>query len=211
MHIPPHSGGINCPCQVPFIGKMTLKSKRNLALISTLVILSLLVLIYVASVRNRRAQEERQKATPSEALDTVKKISIVVTDGKARVFHYLPNKETAAKLNYEADPRALLPVEREIAFSENLIFDTIESLIESELSEQEKQAGFWTSFPGESFRLLRAELQGDTLTLFFDDPLYFTSGGSSRVRYMWLQIWMTALQFPEVENVRYEPKTLFQP
>jgi len=196
---------------MPFIGKMTLKSKRNLIVISTLVILSLLVLVYVASVRNRRAAEERRHAVPSEALDTVKETSIVVTDGKARVFHYLPNKDMAAKLNNEAQPRALLPVEREIAFSENLIFDTIKSLIENELSEEEKQAGFWTSFPGESFQLLRAELQGDTLTLYFDDPLYFTSGGSNRVGFMWLQIQMTALQFPEVQNVRYEPKTLFQP
>jgi spore germination protein GerM len=190
---------------------MTLKSKRNLAVISTLVILSLVVLIYVASVRKHRAAEEQREAIPSKALDRVKKESIVVTEGKARVFHYLPNKDIAEKLNYEADPRALLPVEREIAFSENLIFDTINSLIQSELSEKEKQAGFWTSFPGDSFRLLRAEFQGHTLTLYFDDPTYFTSGGSNRVGYMWLQIQMTALQFPEVENVRYKPKTLFQP
>ncbi|HUT70462.1 MAG TPA: hypothetical protein VMW89_07265 [Desulfatiglandales bacterium] len=190
---------------------MTLKSKRNLAVISALVILSLLVLIYVASVRKRRAAEEQREAIPSKALDRVKKETIVVTGGKARVFHYLPNKGMAEKVNYEADPRALLPVEREIAFSENLIFDTIKSLIESELSEKEKQAGFWTSFPGESFRLLRAEFQGDTLTLYFDDPTYFTSGGSNRVGYMWLQIQMTALQFPEVGHVRYKPETLFQP
>ena len=179
--------GINARWQVPFIGEMALKSKRKLAVISALVTLFLLVLVYVASVRNRRVAEERRHATPSEAQDM------------------------AAKLNYEADPRAFLPVEREVAFSENLIFDTINSLIESQLSEEEKQAGFWTSFPGESFQLLRAELQGDTLTLYFDDPLYFTSGGSNRVRFMWLQILMTALQFPEVQNVRYEPKTLFQP
>ena len=190
---------------------MTLKSKRNLAVISALVALCLLVLIYVALVRNRRVAEERRHAIRSEVLDTVKEPSIVVTDGKARVFHYLPNKDRAAELNNEAHPRALLPVEREIPFSENLIFDTINSLLETELSEEEKQAGFWTSFPGESFRLLRAELQGDTLTLYFDDPLYFTSGGSNRVGFMWLQILMTALQFPEVRNVRYEPKTLFQP
>ena len=169
-----------------------------------------IVLIYVASVRNRRAAEERRDAIPSEALDTVKEPSIVVADGKARVFHYFPNKDMAAKLNHEAHPRALLPVEREIAFSENLIFDTIQSLIESEASEKERQAGFWTSFPGKSFRLLRAELQDDTLTLYFDDPMYSASGGSDRVRYMWLQIQMTALQFSEVQNVGYEPKTLFQ-
>jgi hypothetical protein len=189
---------------------MTLKSKRNLAVISALVTLSLLVLIYVASVRKRRVPELQRESIPAETLDRVKK-GIVVTEGKARVFHYLPNKDAAEKLDYEADPRALLPVEREIAFSGNLVFDTINSLIQSELSETEKQAGFWTSFPGESFQLVRAELQGDTLTLYFDDPKYFTSGGSNRVRYMWLQIQMTALQFPEVDIVRYEPKTLFQP
>ena len=180
-------------------------------MISALVILSLLVLIYISSVRKRRVAEGQRETSYGETLGRVKKNSIVVTDGKARVFHYLPNKHAAEKLNYEADPRALLPVQRKIAFSENLVFDTINSLIESGLSETDKQAGFWTSFPGESFRLLRAELEGETLTLYFDDPMYFTSGGSNRVRYMWLQIQMTALQFPEVDKVRYEPKTLFQP
>ena len=190
---------------------MTLKSKKNLAVIGAVVALSLLALIYAASVRKRRAAEDQPEAISSEILDRVKKKNIVVTEGKARVFHYLPNKDVAEKLNYEADPRALLPVEREIAFSENLVFDTIDSLIEHKLSEAEKQAGFWTSFPGASFRLLRAEFQGNTLTLHFDDPMCFTSGGSNRVGYMWLQIQMTALQFPEVDRVRYEPETLFQP
>jgi hypothetical protein len=211
MRIPPRAGGGERSPAYALTGEMTLKSKRNLAVISAVVILSLLVLIYVASVRKHRVSQEQRETIYRETLGRVKKNSIVVTEGKARVFHYLPNKNAAEKLNYEADPRALLPVERKIAFSEDLVFDTINALIESGLSETEKQTGFWTSFPGQSFRLLRAELQGKTLTLYFDDPMCFTSGGSNRVQYMWLQIQMTALQFPEVDKVRYEPETLFQP
>ncbi|MBE9522247.1 MAG: GerMN domain-containing protein [Proteobacteria bacterium] len=211
------------------------KSKISLALISTIIVLSILLLICITYLQKRRAARDRQEPVPQEVLRAIEKERmystklqrridalekemerlkherIVVKEGKVKVFHYLPNKIMAEKVDYEVDPRALLPAEREIPFSDNLIYDTINSLIQDEISEKETQAGFWTGFPGDSFRLLSADLQGNILTLHFDDPKYFTSGGSNRVGYLWLQIRMTAFQFPEVKQVRYKPETLFQP
>lgn len=211
------------------------KSKISLALISAIIVLSILLLICITYLQKRRAARDRQEPVPQEVLRAIEKERmystklqrridalekemerlkherIVVKEGKVKVFHYLPNKIMAEKVDYEVDPRALLPAEREIPFSDNLIYDTINSLIQDEISEKETQAGFWTGFPGDSFRLLSADLQGNILTLHFDDPKYFTSGGSNRVGYLWLQIRMTALQFPEVKQVKYKPETLFQP
>ena len=211
------------------------KSKINLALISVIIVLSILLLICITYLQKRRTARDRQEPVPQEVLRAIEKERmysaklqrridalekemerlkherIVVKEGRVKVFHYLPNKIMAEKVDYEVDPRALLPVEREIPFSDNLIYDTIKSLIQDEISEKETQAGFSTGFPGDSFRLLSADLQGNILTLHFDDPKYFTSGGSNRVGYLWLQIRMTALQFPEVKQVRYKPETLFQP
>ncbi|MBW2340068.1 MAG: GerMN domain-containing protein [Deltaproteobacteria bacterium] len=157
------------------------------------------------------AKLQRRIDALEKEVERLKHEKIVVKEGRVKVLHYLPNKIMAEKVDYEVDPRALLPVEREIPFSDNLIFDTIKSLIQDQISEKEIRAGFWTGFPGDSFRLLRADLQGNTLTLHFDDPKYFTSGGSNRVGYLWLQIRMTALQFPGVKQVKYNPETLFQP
>lgn len=211
------------------------KSKISLALISAIIVLSILLLICITYLQKRRAARDRQEPVPQEVLRAIEKERmystklqrridalekemerlkherIVVKEGKVKVLHYLPNKIMAEKVDYEVDPRALLPAEREIPFSDNLIYDTINSLIQDEISEKETQAGFWTGFPGDSFRLLSADLQGNTLTLHFDDPKYFTSGGSNRVGYLWLQIRMTAFQFPEVKQVKYKPETLFQP
>ena len=211
------------------------KSKINLALISVIIVLSILLLICITSLQKRRTARDRQEPVPQEVLSAIEKERmysiklqrridalekemerlkherIVVKEGRVKVLHYLPNKIMAEKVDYEVDPRALLPVEREIPFSDNLIYDTIKSLIQDEISEKETQAGFSTGFPGDSFRLLSADLQGNILTLHFDDPKYFTSGGSNRVGYLWLQIRMTAFQFPEVKQVKYKPETLFQP
>ena len=211
------------------------KSKINLALISVIIVLSILLLICITYLQKRRTARDRQEPVPQEVLSAIEKERmystklqrridalekemerlkherIVVKEGKVKVLHYLPNKIMAEKVDYEVDPRALLPVEREIPFSDNLIYDTIKSLIQDEISEKETQAGFSTGFPGDSFRLVSADLQGNILTLHFDDPTYFTSGGSNRVGYLWLQIRMTAHQFPGVKQVRYKPESLFQP
>jgi hypothetical protein len=216
---------------------MAKKPKLTVTITCIIVIVCALLLIWVAYLKKHQVSLGEGETTPGEEtsssggaegmlsysqlqakidfiereIERLKRERMALREGNVTVFHYLPNKIMAENVNYDVDPRALVPVAREIPFSDNLIFDTINTLIQNEISEQETQAGFWTGFPGDSFRLLSAELQDNTLTLYFDDPQYFTSGGSNRVGYLWLQIKMTALQFPGVKRVRYKPDTLFQP
>ncbi len=105
-----------------------------------------------------------------------------------------------------------MSVDREIPDNENKIADTINLLLEGKLSTAEKSAGFQTEFPQPDFRLLSTNLdENGTLTLEFDDPENFTSGGSCRVTILANQIIKTARQFPEVKVVKFKPETLFQP
>jgi len=106
---------------------------------------------------------------------------------------------------------AILPVEREIALTQTPIQDTINLLLEGNITSQEKTAGFTPMFPLEGVKLIGANLKDGTLTLEFDDPMNLTGGGSCRVGIMWNQIRKTAQQFSGVENVRFLPEELFQP
>ena len=124
--------------------------------------------------------------------------------------HYY-NKTKAQELGDACSPDAVLPVERELPATNTPIQDTIRLLIEGKLTEQERDAGFYTEFPLAQFELLSANLRDGVLTLKFADPASKTVGGSCRVRLLWAQIQKTAKQFPEVKEVRFEPEELFQP
>jgi hypothetical protein len=104
-----------------------------------------------------------------------------------------------------------LPIEREIPATTTPIQDTIRLLIEGNLTEEERAAGFSTEFPHPQFELLGATLEDGILTLEFSDPAHFTVGGSCRVLVLRAQFERTAKQFVEVEEVRYEPEFLLQP
>jgi len=108
--------------------------------------------------------------------------------------------------------KAVFPVYREIPKSATLIRDTIELLIEGELTKQEEELGFITEFPHPGFRLVGLDLKKDgTLVLEFTEIFGFTTGGSSRIMVMREQIEKTALQFAAVKRVEYFPESLFQP
>lgn len=106
---------------------------------------------------------------------------------------------------------AVLPVEREIPLTTTPIKDIIELLIKGELTAEERAQGFGTEFPHPDFRLLNINLVDNILTLTFTTIPSFTSGGSCRVGLLAKQISLTAKQFPEVEEVRFEPDSMFQP
>ncbi|MBU1877136.1 GerMN domain-containing protein [Patescibacteria group bacterium] len=106
---------------------------------------------------------------------------------------------------------AILPISREIALTQTPIQDTINLLLQGNLTPGEKQAGFSPMFPLEGLKLVGANLKDGTLTLEFDDPLNLTGGGSCRVGILWNQIKKTAQQFSGVKDVRFLPEELFQP
>ncbi len=128
-----------------------------------------------------------------------------------KLFYY--NKEADREIAeyLPGSPEAILPVKRTIPDSDNIIAETIHLLLREELSEEEKEEGFTTEFPGPGFRLIGAELENGQLVLIFEDPERFTVGGSMRTGIMAQQIQKTALQFDEVEQVLIQPEELFQP
>lgn len=106
---------------------------------------------------------------------------------------------------------AVLPVKREVIITDNPIIDTIGLLLSGEISEEETAEGYSTEFPGDNFVLIDSELEEGVLTLEFEDPNFFTSGGSCKASILKNQIEKTALQFEEVDEVVFRPDTLFQP
>lgn len=124
---------------------------------------------------------------------------------------YYFNQEKADQVGDPCSPEAVIPVEREISVTQTPIQDTIRLLIKGELTSEEEQEGFSTEFPHPLFELKGANLEGQTLTLEFTEVSGFTTGGSCRVGLLATQIQKTAKQFSQVEEVVFQPETLFQP
>jgi hypothetical protein len=124
---------------------------------------------------------------------------------------YYFNQNRADQIGDPCNPAAVRAVSREIPITQTPIQDTIRLLIQGKLAQEEEQRGFSTNFPGEGFELTGANLEDGALTLAFDDPNNFTSGGSCRVGILKAQIERTAQQFTEVDEIRFQPETLFQP
>lgn len=106
---------------------------------------------------------------------------------------------------------AVLPVVREIPLTKTPIQDAINLLLKGGVSDEEKLSGFKTEFPLSGLKLTGANLNNGKLTLNFEDLENKSGGGSCRVGLLWAQISKTALQFPEVKEVEFNPETLFQP
>jgi spore germination protein GerM len=130
---------------------------------------------------------------------------------KVQLYYYNRTKDTDATGNLRCSPDAVLPVEREIPRTRTPIADTIRLLIAGRLTDAERAAGFSTEFPHPQFTLLRANLKDGVLTLTFPEIPSFTMGGAARVTLLAAQIEKTARQFPGVEEVRFDPESLFQP
>ncbi|MGB5933023.1 MAG: GerMN domain-containing protein [Anaerolineae bacterium] len=133
------------------------------------------------------------------------------TTAKYTVTLHYYNRIKGEEIGDPCSPDAVLPIEREIPGTTTPIQDTIRLLIEGDLTEEERAAGFSTEFPHPQFKLLGASLEDGILTLEFADPAHFTVGGSCRVLLLRAQFEKTAKQFVGVEEVRFEPEFLFQP
>lgn len=105
----------------------------------------------------------------------------------------------------------LVAVQRSIPVTTTPIQDTVNLLLQGQLTEAERAQGITTEFPLPGLTLTGASLNSGVLTLQFEDPQNRTGGGSCRVGILWFQIEATAKQFPEVTEVRFTPEELFQP
>lgn len=131
-----------------------------------------------------------------------------------KLYYYNPNLDRDENGNIMCSRQGLVAIERKVPISKTPIQDTLELLLKGNqnLTQNEIQQGITTEYPLEGLKLKSVNLKNDgTLILEFDDPLNKTSGGSCRVKILWLQIEETAKQFPEVKNVQFLPEELFQP
>lgn len=92
------------------------------------------------------------------------------TNGMQTVKLYYFNQLEDAKLpaNQQLNTNSILPIQRSIMISNDIITDTINALIQTPLSSEEVMQGFTSEFPNKDFRLVSARLGSDgTLTLEF--------------------------------------------
>jgi spore germination protein GerM len=129
---------------------------------------------------------------------------------EVRLFYYNPEKDEDEQGNIMCSREGLVPVSAVLP-KDNIIENTIRLLIQGNVSEAAQAQGVTTEYPLEGFSLEGAVLEDGILTLTFEDPNNKTGGGSCRVGILWFQIEATALQFPEVEEVKFEPEDIFQP
>jgi hypothetical protein len=158
-----------------------------------------------------------EQVLPEGSTSTPAKMTIPIRfaeqAGKIGLKLYYPNTRKAAEIGDVCDPKSLLPVVRHVPETMSPIRDSIELLINSQLTADEKIQGFTSEFPHEGFALLDSSLnqKNGTLTLHFTEVPGFTTGGACRVTLLRQQIVETARQFPSVKSVVFLPESLFQP
>jgi hypothetical protein len=152
-----------------------------------------------------------------------KKIVVNVKMGMTslNVNWYQPEKKAKIVLYYynQADDKDntcglkfVKPIEREISVSGDIIKQTVDLLIQGNLTKEEIANGFVTEYPNSEFKLLKSNLdKNGTLALEFTEVPGFTSGGSCRVGILTQEILKTVRQFPEVKKIELYPDSLFQP
>jgi len=148
------------------------------------------------------AEQDDELVIPIKFSEAVKNVQL---------YYYNQKRDQEIADYISCGPEAVLPVSREIALTQTPIQDTINLLLEGNLTPEEKEAGFSPMFPLEGVKLTGANLKDGTLTLEFDDPFSRTGGGACRAGILWNQIRKTAQQFSEVKDVRFLPEELFQP
>ena len=96
---------------------------------------------------------------------------------KVALYYFNQKEDAKLPLAQQINRDSLLPVYRTLPASDNIIRDTINLLLQGNLSVADKTAGFTSEFPHKDFRLLSAQVQSDgTLILEFPEILGFTSG-----------------------------------
>lgn len=156
-----------------------------------------------------------KKDNPSGLAQNDAEVKIPVVLQKANVPQkditlYFNNAKAGQNQVDVCSEQALISVSRKIPVSQTPIQDAIRLLLLGP-TEQEKSQGITSEYPLDGFSLEGASLNNEILTLAFKDLNNQTIGGSCRVGILWLQIKKTAMQFPEVKEVRFIPDLLFQP
>ncbi|PIR41472.1 MAG: hypothetical protein COV31_01190 [Candidatus Yanofskybacteria bacterium CG10_big_fil_rev_8_21_14_0_10_46_23] len=138
-------------------------------------------------------------------------VRFTVASQTVSLYYYNAENDKDASGNILCSSQGLVPAQRQIPVSQTPIQDTINLLLQGQLTATERSAGVTTEYPLSGFTLQGANLRNGDLTLDFSDPENKTGGGSCRVGILWKQIEATAQQFPGVNQVKFIPEFLFQP
>ena len=129
-----------------------------------------------------------------------------------KLFYFNQTEDNKLPPVQQLNSSSVLPVERVISWSQNIIEDTINMLLEWNMTTDEISKWFITEFPNQDFRLISSDLKSDwILELTFSEVPGFTSWWSARVFILRSVIEKTAKQFDNVKSVKILPETLFQP
>jgi hypothetical protein len=125
--------------------------------------------------------------------------------------------------NYGADPEVIncaadTFVLRTIPKTTMPLTDTLQLLLSTTLTDAEKNFGLDSPFEDsvysnrfENFKLKTVTVNNGIANLTFEDPDYFSSGGSCRIGIMTSMFELTAKQFGSVDKVTFSPFDVFQP
>lgn len=127
------------------------------------------------------------------------------------LYYYSPEKDMDAGGNVRCSETGLVPVERTIASTTNIIGETMQLLILGGLTAEERAQGVTTEFPLRGVVLERSELDRGVLRLTFADSENRLSGGSCRIGIIRAELERTAKQFPGVMSVEFLPEGLLEP
>jgi hypothetical protein len=93
-----------------------------------------------------------------------------------KLFYFNQTEDNKLPIAQQLNSSSVLPIERIISWSRNIIEDTINTLLEWNLTSEERTNWFATEFPNQDFRLISSNLTSDwTLELTFSDVPGFTS------------------------------------
>jgi len=128
-----------------------------------------------------------------------------------QLYYYDSSRDQDENGNIMCSEAGLVPVERSIPMTQTPVQDAVQLLLRGGIKSQERSQGITTEYPLEGLEIMGASRENEVLTLHFNDPDGTTVGGSCRTNILWLQIRETARQFDGVDEVQFQPETLFQP
>ncbi len=127
------------------------------------------------------------------------------------VFAYHAGVDLLLHGHTACSPDAVLPLARWVPFDAPPLEASVRLLLDHPLPPWEAEVGYSSEFPLPGVSLEAVYVEDGVVTVVLADPEHRTSGGACRTGILRAQIEKTALQFPEVEEVRILPPEALQP
>lgn len=173
-----------------------------IAVLSIFLVVGLGVIIYTGS-----------SIDDKEDADTVATTTVATTTPSqtVRLYYYRPQDDINDRGELRCSEAGLTAITQDISGEgAELIHDTLEQLLESELPQRYRLQGLTSEFPLEDVRLVGLRVDDGVATVAIDDQNGQLAVDNCRSEILRLQIEQTIRQFPTVSVVRFLPTTLFQ-